>query len=106
MITVELGNFDEETEVAITHAKSNLPIDDCYFIVKLVRKIREAKANKLTPTVRACVMIGKLLNLIERTTLNGNYRKICIDILLPEVPKHERKMVQQLIDEEALCFSH
>jgi nitric oxide reductase NorQ protein len=106
MVTIELGNFDEETEVAITRAKSNLTTDECREIVRLVRKVREAKSNKLTPTVRACVMIGKLLGMTDRVTLNGNYRKICIDILLPEVPKHERQMVQQLIDDEVLCLSH
>jgi nitric oxide reductase NorQ protein len=106
MVTIELGNFDEETEVAITHAKSNLPVEDCYEIVKLVRKVREAKSNKLTPTVRACVMIGKLLSLTDRAVMNGNFRKICLDILMSEVPKHERSLVQQIIDEEVLCYAH
>jgi nitric oxide reductase NorQ protein len=105
MVTIELGNFDEETEIAITQAKSQLPTVECYEIVKLVRKVREAKANKLTPTVRACVMIGKLLSMADRVTLNGNYRKICMDILLPEVPRHERQMVQHIIDDEVLCYA-
>ncbi len=106
MVTLELGNFDEETEIAITREKSNLSTQDCYDIVKLVRKVREAKSNKLTPTVRACVMIGKLLSLTGKAALNGNFRKICFDILMPEVPKQERQMVKQLIDDEVLCYSH
>jgi nitric oxide reductase NorQ protein len=106
MVTIELGNFDEETEVAITRAKSNLTIEECYEIVRLVRRVREAKSNKLTPTVRACVMISKLLSMTDKVTLNGNYRKICMDILLPEVPRHERQMVQQIIDDEVMCLSH
>ena len=106
MVTLELGNFDEETEIAITREKSKLSTEDCYDIVKLVRKVREAKSNKLTPTVRACVMIGKLLSLTDKAALDGNYRKICLDILMPEVPKHERQMVTQLIDDEVLCYSH
>jgi gas vesicle protein GvpN len=106
MVTIELGNFDEETEIAITREKSKLSTEECYEIVKLVRKVREAKSNKLTPTVRACVMIGKLLSITDRAALNGNFRKICFDILLPEVPRHERAMVQQIIDEEVLCYAH
>ncbi len=106
MVTLELGNFDEETEIAITREKSKLSTEDCYDIVKLVRKVREAKSNKLTPTVRACVMIGKLLSLTGKAALNGNFRKICFDILMPEVPKQERQMVKQLIDDEVLCYSH
>jgi len=106
MVTIELGNFDEETEVAITREKSKLSTADCYDIVKLVRKVREAKSNKLTPTVRACVMIGKLLSLTGKAALNGNFRNICLDILMPEVPKHERQMVTKLIDDELLCYFH
>ena len=106
MVTVELGNFDEETEVAITREKSKLSTEDCQHIVNLVRRVREAKSNKLTPTVRACVMIGKLLSLTGDAALDGKFRKICFDILLPEVPKHERQMVTQLIDDELLCYSH
>lgn len=106
MVTIELGNFDEETEVAITREKSKLSTEDCYDIVKLVRKVREAKSNKLTPTVRACVMIGKLLSLTGKAALNGDFRNICLDILMPEVPKQERQMVTQLIDDEVLCYSH
>jgi gas vesicle protein GvpN len=106
MVTIELGNFDEETEVAITREKSKLSAEDCYDIVSLVRKVREAKSNKLTPTVRACVMIGKLLSLTGDAALDGKFRKICFDILMPEVPKHERQMVKQLIDDEVLCHSH
>jgi nitric oxide reductase NorQ protein len=106
MVTIELGNFDEETEVAITQEKSKLPIEDCKQIVRLVRRVREAKTNKLTPTVRACVMIGKLLSMIDKAALNGNFRKICLDILLPEVPRHERQLVRDIIDDEVLCHSY
>jgi nitric oxide reductase NorQ protein len=106
MVTIELGNFDYETEVAITREKSNLPMEDCQQIVNLVRRVREAKTNKLTPTVRACVMIGKLLKMIDKTTLNGNFRTICLDILMPEVPQHERPLIRQIIDDEVLCFSY
>jgi nitric oxide reductase NorQ protein len=100
MVTIELGNFDEETEVAITREKSKLPLDECHHIVSLVRKVREAKSNRLTPTVRACIMIGKILNLTGDGALDGNpiFRQICFDVLLPEVPKQERQMVKELID--------
>jgi nitric oxide reductase NorQ protein len=100
MVTIELGNFDEETETAITRSKSGLPLLDCQRIVSLVRRVRESKSNKLTPTVRACIMIGKILNLRGNAPLDGNerFRRVCIDILLPEVPKCEREVVMQVID--------
>jgi nitric oxide reductase NorQ protein len=106
MVTIELGNFDEETEVAITQEKSKLLIEDCKEIVRLVRKVREAKSNKLTPTVRACIMIAKLLSATGKTALNDNYNKICCDILLAEVPKHEQPMIKRIIDDKVLCLSN
>ena len=102
MVTIELGNFDEETEVAITRATSKLTLDDSRRIVSLVRRVREAKSkNKLTPTVRACIMIGKILNLKGTTSLGSNhtFRQICLDILMPEVPVEDRERVGQVIDE-------
>jgi nitric oxide reductase NorQ protein len=104
---MELGNFDEETEVAITHAKSKLPLEDCKYIVGLVRKVREAKSNKLTPTVRACIVIGKIVSLRRHRILVNNHtlRQTCLDVLMPEVPGEERGKVAQVIDEAiGACF--
>jgi gas vesicle protein GvpN len=107
MVTMELGNFDEETEVAITQAKSKLSLEDSQRIVSLVRRVREAKANKLTPTVRACIIIGKVLHLKGETVLDGNHalRQTCIDVLMPEVPKEERERVRQVIDNAIAVYA-
>ena len=102
MVTIELGNFDEETEVAITQAKTELPLEDSRRIVSLVRKVREAKSrNKLTPTVRACIMIGKTLNLKGKTALSSShsFEQICTDILIPDTSAKYRRRVSQIIDE-------
>jgi gas vesicle protein GvpN len=101
MVTIEVGNFDEETEIAITQAKSKLSYEECQRIVSLVREVREAKSKKLTPTVRACIIIGKILNLRGEPALGTNhvFRQTCLDILMPEVPREERGKVRQAIDE-------
>ena len=102
MVTIELGNFDEETEVAITQAKTKLSPEDSHRIVSLVRKVREAKSkNRLTPTVRACVVLGKILNLKGGTALyaNNGFKQICLDVLVTGVPGKDRKKVSQVIDE-------
>jgi gas vesicle protein GvpN len=99
MVTIELGNFDEETEVAITQAKAKLSPADARRIVGLVRKVREAKSkNRLTPTVRGCIIIGRILNLRGGATSNG-FKQICLDVLMPEVAGKDRKKVSQVIDE-------
>ena len=99
MVTIELGNFDEETEVAITQAKSKLSLEDSRRIVSLVRNVREAKSNKLTPTVRACIIIGKILTLKGESPFGSNhvFRQTCEDVLMPEVPREERGRVSQVI---------
>jgi len=103
MVTMELNNFDEETEIAITQAKSNLPFEDAQRIVNLVKKVREAKSNKLTPTVRACIVIGKVLKLKLKDESTFSYdrafKQIFLDILMPEVPKEEREKVREAIEE-------
>jgi gas vesicle protein GvpN len=102
MVTIELGNFDEETEIDITRVKAKLSSKDSRHIVRLVRKVREAKSeNKLTPTVRACIVLGKILKLKEGAgsgTGNG-FKQICLDVLMPEVAGKDRKKVSQVIDE-------
>jgi nitric oxide reductase NorQ protein len=108
MVTLELGNFDEETEIAITQAKSRLSFENSRYIVGLVRRVREAKSkSKLTPTIRACIVLGKILNLKGATTLyaNNGFKQICLDVLMPEVLRKDRKKVSQVIDEAlAACF--
>jgi nitric oxide reductase NorQ protein len=102
MVTMELGNFDEETEVAITRSKSKLSLEDSHRLVRLVRKVREAKSqHSLTPTVRACVVLGKILILKGRTALyaNNGFKQICLDVLMPEVLEKDKGKVSQVIDE-------
>jgi gas vesicle protein GvpN len=107
MVTIEVGNFDEETEIAITQAKSGVSPEDARRIVSLVRKVREAKSNKLTPTVRACIIMGKVLKLREETVLGSNhiFGQTCLDILMPEVPREEREEVSRVIDDALAVYS-
>ena len=107
MVTIELGHFDAETEIAITQAKSGLGPDDCQHIVGLVRKVREAKSNSLTPTVRACIMIAKIARLRDAPVRgsNGTFRQTCMDVLMSEVPRGEREIVCQAMDEAIAVYS-
>jgi len=107
MVTIEVGNFDEETEIAITQAKSGVSPEDARRIVSLVRKVREAKSNKLTPTVRACIIMGKVLKLREETVLGSNhiFGQTCFDIFMPEVPREEREKVRRVIDDALAVYS-
>ena len=89
MITMDLDHFDEETEAAITQAKSRLPRKETEKIVKVVRALRESGACEFSPTVRGAIMIARSL-----TVLNGHvkgssaiFQQVCQDILASETSR-------------------
>jgi len=83
MITIDLDHFDEETEVNITEAKSELSREDAVKIVKIVRGLRDSDVYEFAPTVRGCIMIAKTLQVREATVgkNNGIFSQTCMDIL-------------------------
>ncbi|MEI6243134.1 MAG: gas vesicle protein GvpN [Chlamydiota bacterium] len=92
MITLDLQLFDEETELEIVIAKSNLPRDYATKIVKIVRELRESGQYEFAPTIRASIMIAKCI-----ATMNHGksfikhedevFRSICFDILGSETSR-------------------
>ncbi|MBI4302633.1 MAG: gas vesicle protein GvpN [Chloroflexi bacterium] len=83
MVTLDLEHFDEETEVAITEAKSGLERSDAEKIVRIVRGLRESAVCEFAPTIRSCLMVAKALKVqngwVESN--NGLFRQLCYDIL-------------------------
>ncbi len=95
MITLDLGPFDRETEVAITQSRTGLPRARVEVIVDLVRGLREATEGQCAPTVRACIMIGQLM---AGQNKNGgpSFEQVCLDVLAKEIspagkPDQERR---------------
>ncbi|MBI2958593.1 MAG: gas vesicle protein GvpN [Chloroflexi bacterium] len=86
MITMDLDNFDEETEVGITQAKSNISREDAEVIVRIVRSLRDSGACEFAPTVRGCIMVARSLRVRNAsvTTANALFRQICLDVLASE----------------------
>jgi gas vesicle protein GvpN len=60
MVTITVGQYDRETEVRITAAKSGLDEEEAARIVDVVREFRDLGVLPLCPTVRACIMIAKV----------------------------------------------
>ncbi len=61
MITVELGHYDRDTEIAITAGKSGLAEEEARKIVVIVDECRKLGVDNSRPTVRACIMIAKVI---------------------------------------------
>ncbi len=81
MITINLGYYDEETEIAITEAKSGLPLEDAKKIVRLVRRLRESGICELMPTLRSCIVIACAAG----NAKDDSFRQVCIDVLSPKI---------------------
>src|SRR5271157_5312830 len=61
LITIQLEHYDRETEIEITIARSGVGPDDAAIIVDLVRKLRGIGVNNHRPTIRATIVIAKIL---------------------------------------------
>ena len=83
MITLKVGHHDLETEVAITQAKSGLPWGEAKAIVDIVREFRVLGVNNARPTIRACIMLGRIVATRKGTVAAGNaaFRELCHDVL-------------------------
>lgn len=109
MVTLDLEHFDEETEVAITEAKSGFSRQDAEKIVHIVRALRESGVCEYVPTIRGCLMIAKTLKVQNgRVDAKNNiFRQLCLDILSSETSRvgsktqalKVKELVSKLIDE-------
>ena len=72
MITLKVGHHDLETEVAITQAKSGLPWRQAKAIVGIVREFRVLGVNNARPTIRACIMLGRIVAARKGTVAAGD----------------------------------
>jgi gas vesicle protein GvpN len=100
MVTINLDHFDEETETAITEARSGIARQEAERIVRLVRDLRDLGDGRYNPTVRACVMIGKVLKTRRARAAAHDpiFRQICFDVLAGETsgPLGRKQMRQEM----------
>jgi len=109
MVTLDLEHFDEETEVAITEAKSGLDRADAEKIVRVVRGLRESGVCEFAPTIRGCIMVAKALKVQNGSVdaKNELFRQLCFDILASESTRvgskaqtaRVKEVLGQLIDQ-------
>lgn len=61
MITLQLGHYDRDTEIAITMRKSGVDEARAARIVDLVRLCRATGRNPHYPTIRACIALARVV---------------------------------------------
>lgn len=103
MITIDIERLDEETEVAITRAKSGLSREEAIRVVAVVRDFREFSKSTITPTIRSCVMISKVMSVQASRAFAGdaNFAQTCRDVLLSRLV-HNRSNPLELSKSETL----
>ena len=104
LITLNLGNFDRETEIQIAMAKSGVTRGDAETIVDIVRELRGTGVNNHRPTIRATIVIAKIL--VHRRAHarldDGVFQWVCRDVLTTDTAKVTRdgqSLMPQKIDE-------
>jgi nitric oxide reductase NorQ protein len=92
LITIRLGNYDRETEIQITRAKSGVPRPDAETIVDIVKELREIGVNSHWPTIRASIAIGRILVHSKGSAREDDlvFRRICRDVLNTDTAKVTR----------------
>ncbi|MBU4313873.1 MAG: gas vesicle protein GvpN [Actinobacteria bacterium] len=94
MITIKLFHYDRDTEVAIASAKSGIPSSDAEKVVDIIRALREQYKNGDIPTIRAGIMIGKVMRLSgsNASSSDEGFVQCCLDILDSETDSVDRKI--------------
>lgn len=83
MITISMGQYDEETEIDITQAKSGVSHTMAAKIVRMVRKLRDSDVCEINPTLRSCVAIARALEDGDEAW----FYQVCTDVLSPKIGK-------------------
>jgi nitric oxide reductase NorQ protein len=104
LITIRLDHYDRETEIQIAMAKSGLPRPDAATIVDIVRELRGIGVNNHRPTIRACIVIARVLALRGSTARYDDpvFRWVCRDVLSVDTAKVTRggqSVMTQKVDE-------
>lgn len=89
MITIKMDHLDRETEIAITGAKSGISPQDAEIIVDIVRDFRQLGVNNHHPTIRACIMIARIVAYRKADVHPDDpvFREICVDVLKTDTIK-------------------
>jgi gas vesicle protein GvpN len=82
-ITIRIDYYDRETEVEITRAKSGIPRGEAEVIVEIVRELRRMRVAKQGPSLRAGIMIGRVMSQRGSHPRPGDafFNEICRDVL-------------------------
>ena len=103
LITIHTDHFDRDTEVQIVMAKSGIAQPDAAKIVDIVRELRSVGANNHRPTIRACIVIARMLvHCRGHAQLSDPvFQWVCQDVLsadMAKVTRNGQSLMPQMVD--------
>ena len=104
LITIKVDYYDRDTEAQITRTKSGIPLEEAEVIVDIVRELRELGVTKQGPSLRACIMIARVIALQGAHACQGDstFTDVCRDVLgslAAKVTRDGRSGMQDSVDE-------
>ncbi|MGD0201417.1 MAG: gas vesicle protein GvpN [Bryobacteraceae bacterium] len=101
MITIELGHYDRDTEIAISRARAGLDARSAQIIVDLVREFRKMGISNFRPTIRACIMVGRVVQLRGGRISADDpvFVDTCLDVLGSDVLKIRKEGASAALEE-------
>lgn len=83
IVTIDVGYADRDLEIAIASARSGLPALRVAPVVDIVREFRDTGEYDQTPTLRASIMICRIVaqEKLRPTIDDSQFVQVCIDIL-------------------------
>ena len=103
LVTIHTDHFDRDTEVQIVMAKSGIAQPEAAKIVDIVRELRSAGANNHRPTIRACIVIARMLvHCGGHAELSDPvFQWVCQDVLsadMAKVTRNGQSLMPQMVD--------
>ena len=86
MVTIMVNGFDQETEAAITQARSGLPLVEVRRVVALIRAFRDAGLKTSSASVRPAILISRILKVRGGHAYAEDqvFLQTCRDVLLSQ----------------------
>ena len=104
IITIDMDNFDFDTYAQIVAKKADVPLPLAQAVSRLVHRILLAHTEKRHPSLRAAIMIAKVMKKgsIPINPISLQLEEICYDVLSRYVKREERGSLKIIIKREKM----
>jgi gas vesicle protein GvpN len=100
LVTIDVDYFERETEIQVTAKRAGIAYEDAAKIVDVVRDFRQSGEYVQPPTLRACIMIGRMLatQALRPSVADARFVSVCLDVLESKTPftaKHQERRIKE-----------